>query len=348
MKKIISLLVVGAALTLVLAACGEKTQEDVIADLESTYDQLTGYKAEAEMTLQTGEEPQKYDVEVWYKEPSYYRVALSNEENDPDQIILRNDEGVFVLTPALNKSFRFQSDWPDNNSQVYLYESLIDDILMDPERTFSATDEHYVFQTNTNYSNQNLSQQEIMLNKSDLSPASVKIMDVDLKPLVELKFHSFELNTEFGDSDFDMERNMTSAQLDMNVPTLGEGEEEVMAEEEALDVLFPMYVPDGTMNSSIEEIETENGTRVVLTYEGEQPFTLVQQRSRVVEASTPINMAEGEPVDLGFTYGALTRDGDTLSVTWSYEGSDFFLSSQHLEKEDIVAVARNVYGTEEK
>ena len=32
-------------------------------------------------------------------------------QKDQSQIILRNEEGVFVLTPALNKSFRFQSDW---------------------------------------------------------------------------------------------------------------------------------------------------------------------------------------------------------------------------------------------
>ena len=52
-------------------------------------------------------------------------------QKDQSQIILRNEEGVFVLTPALNKSFRFQSDWPQNSSQAYLYESLVRDILQD-------------------------------------------------------------------------------------------------------------------------------------------------------------------------------------------------------------------------
>ena len=39
---------------------------------------------------------------------------------DQSQIILRNEEGVFVLTPALNKSFRFQSDWPQNSSRLFI------------------------------------------------------------------------------------------------------------------------------------------------------------------------------------------------------------------------------------
>ncbi|MDQ0256133.1 outer membrane lipoprotein-sorting protein [Evansella vedderi] len=348
MKKIISLLVAAVAFTMVLAACGEKTQEDVIEDLDKTLDELTGYKAEAEMTLQTGEEPQTYQVEVWYKHPTSYRVALSNDEDEPSQIILRNDEGVFVLTPALNKSFRFQSDWPENNSQVYLYESLINDILMDPERSFSATEEHYVFQTNTNYTNKNLNQQEIMLNKKDLTPASVKIMDVDLKPLVQLEFTTFEMNATFNEGDFDMDRNMTAAQLNMDIPTMAEGEEGVEEKDDSFTVFYPLYEPQGTGYPSQTEVETENGKRVIISYDGDQPFTIIQQKSRWVDASTPVSVSNGQLVDLGFTKAIMTKDGDTTSITWSYQGTDFFLASQYLDEADIMAIARSVYGTEQK
>lgn len=343
MKRIIFLLIAAVSFTFVLTACGEKTQEDVINDLDKMLDELTGYKAEAEMTLQTGEEPQKYNVEVWYKQPSYYRVALSSNEDEPSQIILRNDDGVFVLTPALNKSFRFQSEWPENNSQVYLYDSLINDILMDPERSFSANDEHYVFQTNTNYTNKNLNQQEIMLNKKDLTPASVKIMDVDLKVLVQLDFTSFEMNATFGEGDFDMDRNMNAAHL--NVPTMAEGEE---GEEESFTVFYPMNDPQGTSFDRATEVETSNGKRVILTYEGEKPFTIVQQRSRVVEASTPVSISNGQPVDLGFTIGTMMKDGDTKSISWTYQGTDFILASQYLDENEIMSIARSVYGTEQK
>ncbi|WP_096438473.1 LolA family protein [Alteribacter populi] len=348
MKKIISLLML-AALTMVLAACGEKSQEDVIEALDKNLDDLTGYKATATMTLQTGKEPQSYEVDVWYQYPTYYRVALSNAESDQSQIILRNDEGVFVLTPALNKSFRFQSDWPENNSQVYLYESLINDILMDPERSFTATDDHYVFQTNTNYTNKNLNQQEVMLDKKELTPTSVKIMDVDLEVLVEVDFKDFELNASFDEADFDMDRNMTEARLDSGVPTMTEETEgEDQSGEDAFTVFFPMYEPQGTAFEESRELETENGKRVILSYEGEQPFTLVQQQSQVLEASTPVHVSQGSPVDLGFTYGAISKEGETTTVSWSYEGTDFFLASQHLDDEEMMSIARSVYGTEEK
>jgi outer membrane lipoprotein-sorting protein len=344
MKKILWLIMSVVVASLLLTACGEKTQEDVISDLERNLDELTGYKTKASMTLQTGEEPQVYDVEVWFKSPSFYRVALNHTEKDQSQIILRNEEGVFVLTPALNKSFRFQSDWPENNSQVYLYESLMNDILMDPERAFTATEDHYTFQTNTNYTNKNLNQQEVRLNKKDLTPASVKVMDAELSILVEVAFEDFQLNAEFSEGDFEMDRNMTGAQLETEVPAMTDEDE---ADEE-FAVFYPMYEPQGTTLSKSEEVETDNGLRVVLTYDGDQPFTLIQQQSQVVEASTSIDLAVGEPVDLGFTFGVLTGDEESNTISWSFEGTDFFLASDAMDKDELMSVARSVYGTHEK
>ena len=101
------------------AACGAKSQEDVVKALNSKQKDLSGYKVDAKMTLKMGTDSQVYNVEIWHKDPSFYRVNLKNAEKDQSQMILRNEEGVFVLTPAL-KSFKFQSEWPQNSSQAYL------------------------------------------------------------------------------------------------------------------------------------------------------------------------------------------------------------------------------------
>ena len=153
MKKKIFMLALGLMVVLVLSACGEKSQDDVVKTLNGKLENLEGYKAKAKMTLQMGADPHTYDVEIWHKKPDFYRVDLKNAQKDQNQMILRNEEGVFVLTPALNKSFKFQSDWPQNSSQAYLYESLVKDIDEDKEAKFTATTDHYVFETKTRYQN---------------------------------------------------------------------------------------------------------------------------------------------------------------------------------------------------
>jgi len=336
LKKSLVLLLVGLLTVFVLAACGEKSQSDVVRALEKKMDEMSGYKAKGKMTLQTGSEPQEYEIEIWFKGPEYYRVNLKNSQKEQSQMILRNDEGVFVLTPALNKSFRFQSEWPQNSSQAYLYESLIKDIVNDPEATFSTAENKYVFETKTNYQNNKmLPTQEITFNKKDLSPSSVKVMDTDKNPLVIVEFTKFEFNASFDDNSFDVEKNMSSAQIE--VPTMASGDNESFA------VKYPLEMPEGFSLVEENEVKTENGKRVILTFEGnEKSFTLIQESAEIAapasaSTSTYVN---GQPTDLGFTIGAMS---DT-TLTWTHDGVDYMLASEDLSEDEMLMVAKSIQG----
>ncbi len=334
MNKKLVVLVLAVLTVLMLAACGEKSKEDVTKDLKSKVEDLKGYKADAKMTLQVGEDPQTYEVEVWHNDPNYYRVSLKNEAKDQSQMILRNEEGVFVLTPALNKSFRFQSDWPSNSSQAYLYESLVKDVLEDKNATFKETKDHYVFNTKTRYqNNQMLPTQEITFNKKDLTPVSVNVMDSDKNSLVKVEFSKMDVKAAFDKKDFDMKKNMTGAQLE--IPVSGN------VEEKELSVLYPTDGISGSELVDEQEVATKDGKRVVLTYDGEKSFTIIQEQTTSVPTMTVSTSLQGEVVDLGFTVGAMTDQ----SITWTHDGVDYMLASKSLTQDEMVIIARSVQGS---
>ncbi|WP_462412654.1 LolA family protein [Neobacillus sp. Marseille-QA0830] len=334
MRKKLFLLLTGLMVIFVLAACGTKSQEDVVKELEGKLGDLTSYKANAKMTLKMGTDSQVYNVEIWHKDPTFYRVNLKNAEKDQSQMILRNDEGVFVLTPALNKSFRFQSDWPQNSSQAYLYESLIKDIAADKEAKFSSTKDYYIFETKTRYQNNSmLPTQEIKLNKKDLSPAVVKVMDTDRNALVTVEFSNVKFNTNFDKDDFDMKKNMTRAQL--NLPAMANSEKD-----QSFTVKYPTAEIEGAKLIGEKQVKIEDGKRVVLTYEGKKSFTLVQEKVKAKVASANPTYVEGDLVDLGMTIGAISDH----SLTWSHEGVDYMIASKNLTKEEMVEVAKSVQG----
>lgn len=331
MKKGFILLLAVLMVVFVLAACGTKSQEAVVKDLTGKLEDLKSYKVNATMMLQMGTEPQTYEVEIWHKEPSYYRVNLKNPQRDQSQMILRNDEGVFVLTPALNKSFRFQSDWPENSSQAYLYESLIQDIIDDKEAKFTATKDHYIFETKTRYQNfKMLPSQEIKLNRKDLTPVSVKVMDPDRKALVTVEFSNAKFNESLDKKDFDMAKNMTRVQLE--VPVM------VNVDEQEFTVKYPNVSELELELVEEKPIATENGKRVILTYEGAKSFTLIQEKAEVVQAAVSPIAVSGEPVDLGFTIGALMPN----AISWTFQGIDYTLASNNLTAEEMVTLARSV------
>jgi outer membrane lipoprotein-sorting protein len=330
------LVITGLLVVFLLAACGSKSKDDVVKELNGKLNDLSGYKVDAKMTLKMGTDSQVYNVEIWHKDPTFYRVNLKNAEKDQSQMILRNNEGVFVLTPALKKSFKFQSDWPQNSSQAYLYESLIKDIVEDKEAKFSSTKEHYVFETKTRYQNNSmLPIQEIKLNKEDLSPAVVKVMDPDRKALVTVEFSKVKFNASFDDSDFDMKKNMTRA--DLNLPVMADSK----------DTAFTVKYPTSDLGAKLvdeKEVKLENGKRVVLTYKGEKSFTLVQEKVTVKEASTSPTYVEGDLIDLGVTIGAVSEG----SITWTQDGVDYMIASNDLTEKELVEIARTVQGDVEK
>lgn len=207
--------------SLVLAGCGKKDAAAIVKELDGKVSKLDSYHGKGVMTLRTGMEPQEYLVEVCYQAPHYYRISMKNAKKDITQIVLRNDDGVFVLTPHLNKSFRFQSDWPENQGQVYLYQSLVQSIVMDQERQFVEDENAYVFDVVANYQNGSLARQKIWLDKKTYEPQHVEVSDSNANVLMEVKFDEFEFGTKFEKDQFDMQRNMTSWHI-QSLPTMGQ------------------------------------------------------------------------------------------------------------------------------
>ncbi|RIX50773.1 outer membrane lipoprotein carrier protein LolA [Paenibacillus nanensis] len=371
---------------LVLSACGTaKDAESVVKELDKVVNSMESYQGSGTMTLHTGQQPLEYQVEVTYQKPAYYRIKLTNEEKDITQIVLRNDEGVFVLTPKLNKVFRFQSDWPQNQGQVYLYQTLIQSILVDGSRSFAAEEDAYVFDVMANYNNGSLARQKIWLDKDDLSPVQVEVSDTNATVMVDVKFDSFKFDEKFDKSVFETQANMSAtppaSSGTADEPTIatpeesddaaapgddaangdheaGQDEEEVSnpdedaaAEvdgEEALDfvVMGPSYMPEGVTEKDSSDIVYGGNPGQITRYEGTYSYTLIQTMPKDM-ASTYV---PGRMVSLGHTMGELTEAGDdTLrTLTWTYEGHLFRLASADLPETEMVKVAQSVQGEMEK
>ncbi|NRF90580.1 hypothetical protein HQN89_05975 [Paenibacillus frigoriresistens] len=221
MRRVTWVVAVVMCLALVLAGCGmgKKDAGSIVKDLDHVISKSGSYQASGSMILNTGQQPQEYQVEVAYSPDHFYRISLTNAGKDVTQIVLRNEEGVFVLTPHLKKSFRFQSDWPENQGQVYLFQSLAKSIIADKDRQFTTDNDTYVFDVAANYQNEQLSRQKIWLNKKTLAPKQVQVSDANHNVLVQVNFTSFEFDAKFDKDFFQMERNMTSWNL-KSLPTM--------------------------------------------------------------------------------------------------------------------------------
>ena len=327
MKKIfiISICLISAFL---ISGCGKKNEKNILKELTKKIENTDGYHINGELEIINSEYVYDYDVDVAYKKGDYFRVSLKNKTNNHEQIILKNTDGVYVLTPSLNKSFKFQSDWPYNNSQSYLLQTLLKDIQNDSEKQFESLNDEFIYTTKVNYSNnKELIKQKIYINKnSEITKVEVYNENDEVK--MKMNFNNIDMDAKFDDDYFELNKNMTVASVD-EVKTESTGKID--------DIIYPMYIPANTYLTGQNIVSKENGERVILTFSGEKPFVFVQETSDLADEMTTVSVY-GEPLILTDTIGALSDN----SVSWNSNNIEYYLISDSLSQEELVSIVRSV------
>jgi outer membrane lipoprotein-sorting protein len=200
---------VGISLIVLLVGCSTPTMNkaDFREQLQAKVKHMKSYQGVGVMTFHSGTTPLKYDVNVAYQKPNTFRVAMENEVEKVNQVILKNKEGVFIITPSLKKSFRFQTNWPKNQGQVYLYQTIVDAILADKSKA-KKDKANWVVDVKTNYPNATLDRQKIWINQTTLAPKKVQIFDQNKQLRIEMTFKTFRFDRKFDKDYFTQKRSL--------------------------------------------------------------------------------------------------------------------------------------------
>ncbi len=203
MKKLFLFVTLVAALC--LTGCGSLSDKEIKDNFIKDIESLKSYYMEGSLKLINNDDSYEYDVEVSYQKDDNYKVSLNNKGNNYEQIILKNKEGVYVITPSLNKSFKFQSDWPDNNSQSYLLGSVVNDLKKDNEYKFTQKDSDYIYTVKTNYpNNPKYTKQNIILDKN-YNLKKVEVQDDKNISYIEFTVKTIDKKANFNESEFSLE-----------------------------------------------------------------------------------------------------------------------------------------------
>lgn len=278
------------------------------------------YSLVGQMDILSNEELYHYDVKVDYMEGDYYKATLKNKENNHEQIILKNSDGVYVVTPALNKSFKFQSEWPYNSSQAYILSSLLKDLENDSNVILEETDDKYILSSSVNYpNNSSLVSQQIVFNK-EMIPEEVKVYNKDGVANIVFRISKIDFKVELDKEDFNVENNVS---------------EEAIKDVSKIDeIVYPMYLPTGTTFKSEETIKTDNSERVILTFTGDKSFILIEEVSTTPK-NFEVTSVSGELVFYENVLGTL-KDS---SLNWTMNGKDYYIISENLTNEELLKVA---------
>ncbi len=142
------------------------------------------------------------------------------------------------------------------------------------------------------------------------------VNNINYKPMFDESF--FQINSIINsETNSDKEKSETTSTID--------------------DIIYPLYIPTGTVLTNEEKVNKTDGERVILTFEGEKPFLLVEENSTVSD-SFDIVPTLGEPYFLADTIAALTN----TSLTWSSNGMDYYIVSDALSQTELIEIASSI------
>ena len=323
MKRVILLV----SILFLFTACGSQNNVDVVKELKNNIEKSKSYKLIGTMDLNSDEETFNYKLEVNYLQDDYYKVQMINTTNDHEQIILKNSDGLYVITPSLNKSFKFESSWPNNSSQAYILESLLKDIENDENKEIL---ENNIIKTKVNYpNNAELEYQKIYLNK-DFMVEKIEVYSKNDLIRISVKFTDIDLKAGLKRSDFNLENFVNDSNL--NEEETSSDEKQTFSSIES--AIYPLYMPSDTYLTASDIVTSEDDSRVILTFSGEKNFVIVEQYASVKEEHEIVPVY-GEPVMVNDTIAVMS----TNSMYWTNNSIDYYLVSEDLSMDEMLYVA---------
>lgn len=268
--------VIGVSLWALTSSSLDKLIEDA--------SEYKSYQLVCNMEMLENDELKSYQVTSTYAhldQKDYYKVELYDKSLNQSQVIVKNDEGVFVLTPSLNQIFQFKSEWPNNSPKPYIYQSLISFLK---ENQSEKVKDGYIVSGEITYENdERVKSQEIKFDKK-LAPVYVSVFDQDQSEIIQIEVTSFQADVDMKKDNFQQDNIM----------------KEVKTQYTHVSSSLPLY-PVALMGSTLENekvSQIDDETNHILKFTGGKSFTIVEKTANQDEETSNIENIEGKMIDM--------------------------------------------------
>lgn len=238
----------------------EKKFPELVNELES-------YKLEASLKTFFENGSKECSVVVYFMKPNYYRVELTNNIAKEKQIMIKNDKGVFIILPSINKTFKITSDWPENTQQPYLLHSLSKDIINNEDLVTSNENGNTVVEFKVKlFDNVEPVKEKIVFDQKTKLPKDIYIYRSNDSLLNHINFKSISKNPKITNDLFVVDNTITSARLDyIDSPITFDR-----------SITYPTFCPVNTKLYQEVILGDNSNKKAVMKFNGDSSFTLIE------------------------------------------------------------------------
>ena len=369
-------------LCMFLGLCGCGKSDNVVKKFQNKIEKADNYILRGNMSIVSNEDTFTYKVEASKSKEGYYKVSLINQTNNHEQVILKNKDGVYVVTPDLNKSFKFQSDWPNNGSQSYLIDVLLNDVVNDDK---VHVEKDYI-QCKVNYPNNNtLYSEKIYLDK-DYGVKKVEVLDQDGNVKITLNVNNINYKAKFNDEYFSLESLISEDEVEDEQDNIDNKNNTTTKKQEGIETTTTTTTTktgDTTNTNTTTKVQSDENNNVKENNANEENtsnilkdiiYPLYVPQNTHLSTEDTISTDNGNRAILTFSGDSpfvlieevsrrfddleiIPVNGDPLimsdciaalsnnSLYWTSNGIDYYLSSNSLDGKELMTIAEGLTGT---
>lgn len=319
MKKIFCIIL--SLIMFLVSGCKNNNSNNELDTTLNYINSLNSYNLTAEMTVYRHSKEMKIGIEVDYLKPDYYKVKFKNK-NGEDQYIVKNDEGVFVLTPALNKEFKFDSQWPLNSSHAYLLEGIKNDILIDQNHEYKLEGICVVVECKLSMPN-SASKLQFYYDLINNKPVKAICKNDNNEVLTMVEFKSFSPNKKLSKNDFNSKYIM----------------EESVSEGGNLEDELNLTVSCGNVLSDMNLVSSRyNGDLTILCYSGENKnYTITVNKVEVYSSSVILE----EYNEIEYLECGLVLSNDSV-IKYYDRGYEISIYYKNMSLDELLLIADSI------
>ncbi len=329
MKKILKIMLV-VLLVFILTGCKEKIKN--IESFPEYVNNLNSYKVTGKLYSMFPTGTKESLITVYYQKPDLYRVEIDNSGNGEKQVILKNPEGVYVLVPSVNKSFKLKSSWPINSTYPYLLQSISKDYVNDEDKLITKDDQTTQIEMDiVMFENARPSKQKVIFDNETNHPKEVQIFDEQANLITRFVYLNIEENLEINEELFKKEQTMTSYF------------EQFYEIEYTRENTYPTYYPENTKLQDEKTYSQDNIKTVIMIYSGNVNYTIIENHIYRTENETT-DYLDGSIYVMGDYVGII----GTNNLTLVSNGMEYFIASNEITTLEMFKMANSLITTATK
>lgn len=332
-KFIVMFLIVSIFCFSLLGLTSCKRGERVVKDFPTAVNSLESYKVTGKLYSMFPTGTKECLITVYYKAPDYYRVEVDNASLSDKQIVLKNKEGVHILVPSVNKTFKVKSSWPLNSSYPYLLQSISKDLLSDENPIIVHEDDISSVEIKAQvFENATPSTQKIVFNNKTGFPNEVFVYDENHNLLTRFVYENIEIDKNLDDKIFNVEQTLTS---------MREYYQDIV-DTYVRAITYPTYYPQG-VSLKEELIKGTNIKTAIMKYEGESNFTIIEQYLMDSE-SVVTSYVDGDIYIMGGIVALINEN----TISFGEQGVEYTIASNNMNIIEMIKMGDSLLVGNEK